>query len=61
VDAGVWKLSYRPKEKKPIQAWVESQGRFRHLLQPEYRHIIDEFQAKVDQEWSELLALCGEA
>ncbi len=60
VDHGVWKLSYKPKEKKPIQEWVESQGRFRHLLQPQFRHVIGEFQAKVDEEWAELLKLCGE-
>lgn len=61
VENGVWRLTYKPKEKKPILAWVESQGRFRHLLQPEFRHVIDELQAKVDEEWAELLKLCGEA
>jgi pyruvate ferredoxin oxidoreductase beta subunit len=61
VDKGVWKLSYKPREKKPVLEWIESQGRFRHLLLPENRHIIDQIQAKVDEEWAELLKLCGEA
>ena len=61
VINGEWKLNYRPKQKLPIQAWIEPQGRFRHLFRPENRHVIDELQAEVDRRWSRLLKLCGEA
>jgi pyruvate ferredoxin oxidoreductase beta subunit len=61
VDNGVWRLTYKPKEKKPVQQWVDSQGRFRHLAQPEFHHVVGQIQAKVDEEWAELLQLCGEA
>ncbi len=61
VDNGEWKLSYRPKEKKPVIRWLERQGRFRHLFRPENEHIIDEFQNNVDARWDRLLQLCGEA
>ncbi|MEW6231404.1 MAG: thiamine pyrophosphate-dependent enzyme [Chloroflexota bacterium] len=60
VEDGVWKLNYKPKEKKPIIEWVKSQGRFRHLLQPANQRVVDQLQAKVDEEWGELLKLCGE-
>jgi pyruvate ferredoxin oxidoreductase beta subunit len=60
VEKGVWKLSYKPREKKPIIEWVKSQGRFRHLLQPKNQHVIEKMQAKVDEEWEELLRLSGE-
>jgi len=60
VENGVWRLSYKPKEKRPIMDWVKSQGRFRHLLQPKNQHVIEEMQAKVDEEWEELLKLTGE-
>jgi len=60
VENGVWKLSYKPREKKPIIEWVKSQGRFRHLLQPKNQHVIEKMQAKVDEEWEELLRLSGE-
>ena len=60
VENGVWRLSYKPREKKPIIEWVKSQGRFRHLLQPKNQHVIEKMQAKVDEEWEELLRLSGE-
>jgi pyruvate ferredoxin oxidoreductase beta subunit len=61
VENGEWKLSYRPKEKKPIETWLEQQGRFRHLFRPDSRHVIDELQEEVDRRWEQLLKLCGEA
>jgi len=58
VENGVWKLNYKPREKKPVEEWLKTQGRFRHLFQPQFRHVIDEIQAKVDEEWERLLARC---
>lgn len=60
VENGVWKLSYKPREKKPIEEWLKTQGRFRHLFQPKFRHVIDEIQAHIDEEWERLLERCGE-
>ncbi len=59
VIEGEWRLNYRPKEKKPIAEFLEPQGRFRHLLKAENRHLLDQFQAKVDEEWGRLLKRCG--
>ena len=61
VEDGQWRLTYRPKEKPPVEEWLKRQGRFRHLFKPENRHIVDEFQADVDRRWERLLRLCGEA
>jgi pyruvate ferredoxin oxidoreductase beta subunit len=55
VENGIWKLNYKPREKKPVEEWLKTQGRFRHLFQPKNRHVIDELQARVDEEWKELL------
>ena len=60
VVEGEWKLTYRPKEKRPIRDWLSVQGRFKHLFKPENEHIIDEIQAKVDKDWEQLLKRCGE-
>jgi pyruvate ferredoxin oxidoreductase beta subunit len=59
VENGVWKLNYKPREKKPVSEWLKAQGRFQHLFQPRFRHVIDETQAKVDEEWNKLLVKCG--
>lgn len=61
VEEGEWKLNYKPREKLPVETWLEMQGRFRHLFRPENRHMIDEMQAEVDRRWERLLRLCGEA
>jgi len=61
VENGEWRLTYKPKEKKPIEEWLKRQGRFRHLFRPENRHVIDELQMEIDTRWERLLRLCGEA
>jgi pyruvate ferredoxin oxidoreductase beta subunit len=60
IVRGEWQLSYRPKEKLPVEQWLERQGRFKHLFQPENRHMIDDLQAEVDHRWERLLERCNE-
>jgi len=61
VEDGEWRLSYKPREKLPVETWLKRQGRFRHLFKPQNRHLIEEMQAEVDHRWEELLERCGEA
>lgn len=60
VENGVYKLSYKPKEKKSLSEWIVPQGRFRHLKDPKNKHIADELQAEVDKRWEELLKKSGQ-
>lgn len=60
VEDGVWRLTYKPKNKLPIEEFLKPQGRFRHLFRPERPEILAEIQAQVDKEWEELLRLCNE-
>jgi pyruvate ferredoxin oxidoreductase beta subunit len=60
VENGEWRLTYKPREKKPVVEWLKRQGRFRHLFKPENEHMIDEMQAEVDRRWETLLERCGE-
>ncbi|MBA1335518.1 MAG: Pyruvate:ferredoxin oxidoreductase, beta subunit [Firmicutes bacterium] len=61
VVNGDWKLTYKPKEKLPIEEWLKPQGRFKHLFEKNNAHLIAELQAEVDKRWEKLLKLCGEA
>ncbi len=61
VENGEWRLSYKPKDKKPVAEWLKLQGRFRHLFTPKNEHMIEEMQVEVDRRWQHLLELCGEA
>ncbi len=54
VEDGEWKLTYRPKEKLPIEDFLRPQGRFRHLFREENKHIIEQLQAEVDRKWQQL-------
>ena len=58
---GEWKLTYKPKEKKPIADWMRKQARFKHLFRPGQEALIQEIQENVDLEWNRLLKKCGEA
>lgn len=60
VENGQYRLTYRPKAKRPLLEWLKPQGRFRHLFQPENAELIDISQRYADEKWEKLLALCGE-
>ena len=60
VINGEWKLTYKPKEKLPIEAFLKPQGRFKHLFKKGNEHLIAEIQADVDKKWNDLLKRCGE-
>jgi hypothetical protein len=58
IENGIWRFTYKPKERKPIVEWLKSQGRFEHLFKEENKHIIDEIQRDVDANWIRLELLC---
>jgi pyruvate ferredoxin oxidoreductase beta subunit len=60
VIDGKWKLSYKPKKKRPIEDFLKLQGRFKHVLKPGNEALLENFQAEVDKRWNELLERCGE-
>ena len=57
---GQYKLNYRPKEKKPVDEYLQVQGRFRHLFKGEEGAAIRvQMQEWVDHKWELLLKKCG--
>ena len=59
VVDGKWILTYEPKEKLPIEDFLRSQRRFRHLFKPGNEELIAAFQQEVDRRWEELQVRCG--
>jgi len=61
IENGRWKLTYKPKTKKPIADFLKFQGRFDHLFKGEGRpEFVAEIQAEIDRDWEDLLIRCGE-
>jgi pyruvate ferredoxin oxidoreductase beta subunit len=56
VENGVYKVTYKPREKQPAVEWLKMQGRFSHLFKGENQDLLDQFQKDVDDEWETLLA-----
>jgi len=61
VVDGEWRLTYRPKDKRPLDEWLKPQGRFKHLFREGNDEIRRELQQRVDRDWERLLRRCGEA
>lgn len=59
VENGVTKVTFKPKEKKPLVDFLKPQGRFKHLFAPENENMLKNFQEMVDKEWGSLLKASG--
>ena len=55
---GKYILSYKPKNKLPVEEYLKMQGRFAHMFKPGNEWMIEEVQKEVDKNWEELLKLC---
>jgi pyruvate ferredoxin oxidoreductase beta subunit len=54
IENGETKITFKPKEKKPVVEFLKRQGRFKHLFKPGNEGILEKFQADVDREWDRL-------
>ena len=59
VVEGKWILNYEPKNRLPIEEFLKTQGRFKHLFKPENEHLIEKYQKEVDRRWEDLLFKCS--
>jgi len=55
VENGVYRITHKPKKKRPITDWLFAQGRFAHLKEEKNAHLIEEFERFVEQKWNYLL------
>lgn len=44
-------------EKKPVLDWINSQGRFKHLLQDRWEPVVESIQDNIDKKWNKLVKL----
>ncbi|MCE5312267.1 MAG: thiamine pyrophosphate-dependent enzyme [Nitrospiraceae bacterium] len=55
IEDGVTRVTYKPKEKKPLVDFLKPQGRFKHLFAPENEWLLNKAQEVVDKNWERLL------
>jgi len=58
IEDGVWRFTHKPKQRKPVVEWLKIQGRFKHLFKEENKHILEQIQKDVDENWARLERLC---
>lgn len=46
------------KDRRPITDWLKAQGRFSHLMKPQWASVVEDIQQNADKKWNELLKLC---
>jgi len=54
IDHGRWRLTYRPRRKKPLVDFLKPQGRFRHLFSEPNKMLLEELQREIDRQWEDL-------
>ena len=48
-------ITYKPKNKLPVEEYLSRQGRFSHLFKPDNKWVIEKIQEEVDRYWEYLL------
>ncbi|MDD3487585.1 MAG: thiamine pyrophosphate-dependent enzyme [Candidatus Moranbacteria bacterium] len=54
---GKYKINWATEKPKPIEEFLKTQGRFKHLFKPGNEHVIAEMQKEVDENWRRLMNL----
>ena len=57
VVNGVYKITYKPAKKIPVEEFLKPQRRFKHLFEPGNEWMIEEIQDEVDKKWNYLLEM----
>ena len=57
VENGVYKVNYKPAKKLPVEEFLKTQKRFKHLFKPGNEYLIEELQKEIDKKWEYLLMM----
>ncbi len=54
IDGHDLNILYRPKNIIPVEDYLASQGRYKHLFKPQNKHVIEKIQKNIDDFWVHL-------
>lgn len=58
IENGDYNLNLDVKNKKPIEKYLKTQKRFKHLFEDKNKNVIERIQKNVDEKWEKLNNLC---
>ncbi len=56
-ERGVYKINWATENPKPLEEFLKTQGRFKHLFKPGNEKVIAEMQEEVEKDWKRLVNL----
>lgn len=54
IENGNYAINYAPKNRKPLEEFLKTQGRFKHLFSAENKATLEKMQQMVDEDWGKL-------
>jgi len=57
IENGRYTVNWATEKPKSISEFLKTQGRFKHLLKPENKKVLEHIQKKVDEDWMKLVKL----
>ncbi|UNQ72526.1 thiamine pyrophosphate-dependent enzyme [Infirmifilum sp. NZ] len=60
-ENGKIRITVPVKEPKPIEDYFKLQGRFRHLLEPQNRWLLEEIKRDIEENWNRLVKLASQS
>ena len=58
IENGVWRMTYTPKKKLPVEEFLKKQGRFAHMFNKGNEWMIEEAQQYIDEQYEKILSRC---
>ena len=57
VENGVYKINFKPAKKLPVEEFLKTQKRFKHMFKPGNEWMIEKLQNEIDRKWNYLLMM----
>jgi pyruvate ferredoxin oxidoreductase beta subunit len=58
VVEGRYRLTYDVPKPLPLEEWLRPQTRFKHLLRPENKALLEDIKQHVERDWADLIRRC---
>lgn len=58
IENGKYTVNLKVEKPKPVEEFLKTQGRFKHLFTPKNKKVIEKIQKMTDENWKKLIAKC---